>query len=263
MFAKVLQTNSALDPSATFGQEIVQVKSLLSPLRADEVGTIRCIGLNYRDHAAELKLPIPSTPTVFLKANTCLNSPAGRIYYPHSAGDHDCLLDYEVELAVVIAETCKDVPETDAMQYVLGYMTANDVTSRKHQQEVSQWDHGKGFDGFCPIGPTLVSSQAIPDPSVLRLRTVLNGKVMQDGKARDMIFSVPKIVSFLSQGCTLQKGTIILTGTPCGIGISRDPVVCLSEGDELHVSISHGLGTLTNSISRGLLSERPASLLRL
>jgi 2-keto-4-pentenoate hydratase/2-oxohepta-3-ene-1,7-dioic acid hydratase in catechol pathway len=108
-------------------------------------------------------------------------------------------LDYEVELAVVIAETCKDVSEDEAMQYVLGYMTANDVTSRRHQQEVSQWDHGKGFDGFCPIGPTLVSSQAIPDPSVLRLRTVLNSKVMQDGKARDMIFSVAKIVSFLSQ----------------------------------------------------------------
>src|ERR1700759_5353616 len=128
-----------------------------------------------------MKLAIPSTPTVFLKANTCLNSPTGPIYYPHPAEDHDCLLDYEAELAVVIAETCKDVSEEDAMQCVLGYMTANDVTSRRHQGEVSQWDHGKGFDGFAPMGPTLVSAQAVPDPSVLRLRTILNGKVMQDG----------------------------------------------------------------------------------
>lgn len=109
------------------------------------------------------------------------------------------MLDYEAELAVVIAETCKDVPEEEAMQYVLGYMTANDVTARRHQGEVSQWDHGKGFDGFAPMGPALVSSHAIPDPSVLRLQTVLNGEVMQDGNVRDMIFPVAKIVSFLSQ----------------------------------------------------------------
>jgi 2-keto-4-pentenoate hydratase/2-oxohepta-3-ene-1,7-dioic acid hydratase in catechol pathway len=169
------------------------------PRKAEFPARKEYIVTNERHKQAELKLAIPSTPTVFLKANTCLNSPSGRIYYPHPGGHHDCLLDYEVELAVVIAKTCKDVSEDEAMQYVLGYMTANDVTSRRHQQEVSQWDHGKGFDGFCPIGPTLVSSQAIPDPSVLRLRTVLNGKVMQDGKARDMIFSVAKIVSFLSQ----------------------------------------------------------------
>lgn len=136
---------------------------------------------------------------MFLKAITCLNSPDGPIYYPHTKGDHDCQIDYEVELAIVIAETCKDVSEDEAVRYILGYMTANDVTSRRHQAETSQWDHGKGFDGFSPVGPTIVSSRSIPDPSVLKLRTVLNGKVVQDGMVQDMIFSVAKIVSFLSQ----------------------------------------------------------------
>ncbi len=153
------------------------------------------------------------------------------------------------------------------MHYVLGYMTANDVTARTHQNEVSQWDHGKGFDGFAPVGPVLVSSRAIPDPSVLKLRTVLNSEVMQDASASDMIFTIPKIVSFLSQvrlakddrtrfydpnlggaGLHPAEGTLILTGTPSGIGVSRDPPVRLVEGDKLFISISHGLGTLTNQV---------------
>ncbi|KKP06380.1 fumarylacetoacetate hydrolase [Trichoderma harzianum] len=186
---------------------------------------------------------------MFLKATETINHPSGHIVAPHCADLHDCHLDYEVELAVVIGKTCKDVSEDHAMEYVLGYMTANDVTARTHQNEVSQWDRGKGFDGFAPIGPALVSSRVIPDPSVLQLQTVLNGQVMQQGEASDMIFTVPKIVSFLSQGCTLQKGTIILTGTPCGIGVSRNPPVRLVEGDELFVTISHGLGSLTNPIA--------------
>lgn len=146
-----------------------------------------------------MKLSIPETPTMFLKATETINHPSGHIIAPHCADLHDCHLDYEVELAVVIGKTCKDVSEHQAMEYVLGYMTANDVTARTHQNEVSQWDRGKGFDGFAPIGPALVSSKIIPDPSVLKLQTILNGQVMQQGEASDMIFTVPKIVSFLSQ----------------------------------------------------------------
>ncbi|KAL7812997.1 hypothetical protein V8C26DRAFT_436613 [Trichoderma gracile] len=265
VYARILRIESALDFSAILSEEVVQVKrvsysyplwtilltdlEVLSPLRPEEAGTIRCIGLNYREHAAEMKLPIPKTPTLFLKAPSTINHPFSTITTPHCPDSHDCHLDYEVELAVVIGKTCKGVLEQDAMSYVLGYMTANDVTARTHQNEVSQWDRGKGFDGFAPIGPVLVSARAVPDPSVLRLRTVLNGEVMQEGAASDMIFTVPKIVSFLSQGCTLPKGTIILTGTPCGIGVSRNPPVRLVEGDELFVTISHGLGSLTNPIS--------------
>jgi 2-keto-4-pentenoate hydratase/2-oxohepta-3-ene-1,7-dioic acid hydratase in catechol pathway len=136
---------------------------------------------------------------MFLKATETINHPSGHIVAPHCADLHDCHLDYEVELAVVIGKTCKDVSEHQAMEHVLGYMTANDVTARTHQNEVSQWDRGKGFDGFAPIGPALVSSKIIPDPSVLKLQTILNGQVMQQGEASDMIFTVPKIVSFLSQ----------------------------------------------------------------
>ncbi|TFB00969.1 Fumarylacetoacetate hydrolase domain-containing protein [Trichoderma ghanense] len=249
VYARILQTQSALDLTAVLSEEIVQVKKVLSPLRPEEAGTIRCIGLNYREHAAEMNLPLPKIPTLFLKPPSTINHPSSPVTTPHSPDLHDCHLDYEVELALVVGQTCKDVPEEDAMRYVLGYMTANDVTARTHQSEVSQWDRGKGFDGFAPIGPALVSARVVPDPSVLRLRTVLNGTVMQQGEASDMIFSVPEIVSFLSQGCTLQKGTIILTGTPCGIGVSRNPPVRLVEGDELFVTISHGLGTLTNSIA--------------
>ncbi|KAM0470396.1 hypothetical protein ACHAPX_009926 [Trichoderma viride] len=241
VYARIVRTESALDLSAVLSADIVPVKK--------EAGTIRCIGLNYREHAAEMKLSIPETPTMFLKATETINHPSGYIVAPHCADLHDCHLDYEVELAVVIGKTCKDVSEHQAMEHVLGYMTANDVTARTHQNEVSQWDRGKGFDGFAPIGPALVSSKIIPDPSVLKLQTILNGQVMQQGEASDMIFTVPKIVSFLSQGCTLQKGTIILTGTPCGIGVSRNPPVRLVEGDELFVTISHGLGSLTNPIA--------------
>ncbi|KAL6903170.1 hypothetical protein GGI43DRAFT_401417 [Trichoderma evansii] len=249
VYARIVRTESALDLSAALSADIIQVKKLLAPLKPHEAGTIRCIGLNYREHAAEMKLSIPETPTMFLKATETINHPSGHIIVPHCADLHDCHLDYEVELAVVIGMTCKDVSEDQAMEYVLGYMTANDVTARTHQNEVSQWDRGKGFDGFAPIGPALVSSKIIPDPSVLKLQTILNGEVMQQGEASDMIFTVPKIVSFLSQGCTLQKGTIILTGTPCGIGVSRNPPVRLVEGDELFVTISHGLGSLTNPIA--------------
>ncbi|KAL6872073.1 hypothetical protein J3F83DRAFT_760426 [Trichoderma novae-zelandiae] len=249
VYARILRTESALDLSAVLSEETVQVKRVLARLRPEEAGTIRCIGLNYREHAAEMKLSIPQTPTLFLKATETISHPSSTIVAPHCADLHDCHLDYEVELAVVIGKTCKDVSEEDAMKHVLGYMTANDVTARTHQNEVSQWDRGKGFDGFAPIGPALVSSRVIPDPSVLQLRTVLNGKVMQQGEASDMIFTVPRIVSFPSQGCTLQRGTIILTGTPCGIGVSRNPPVRLVEGDELFVTISHGLGSLTNPIA--------------
>lgn len=166
-----------------------------------------------------MKLSIPKTPTMFLKATETINHPSGHIVAPHCADLHDCHLDYEVELAVVIGKTCKDVSEDHAMEYVLGYMTANDVTARTHQNEVSQWDRGKGFDGFAPIGPALVSSRVIPDPSVLQLQTVLNGQVMQQGEASDMIFTVPKIVSFLSQVRKLRRIYLVYICLRSDIGL--------------------------------------------
>jgi len=193
-----------------------------------------------------MKMTLPKTPEVFFKPDTCLHSPSAPLHIPHIAQKPDL----EVELAVVIGKDCKDVSSRTAMEYVLGYMTANDVTARDIQDRGSQWGYCKGFDEFAPMGPTLVSARAIPDPSVLLLKSRLNGRTMQNGAASNMIFTVAEIISYLSMGTTLRKGTIILTGTPCGIGHSYKPPIYLANGDSMKIWISHGLGTLTNPVVR-------------
>ncbi|KAH8597867.1 hypothetical protein B0O99DRAFT_617003 [Bisporella sp. PMI_857] len=220
------------------------IRTLLSPLSASEVGTIRCIGLNYAQHAQEAKMAIPTIPTVFLKPNTSLADPfpAPTIIPKHALKDDCC--DFESELTIVIGKSCKDVSEAEALDYVLGYTAANDVSSRASQFAQSQWSYSKGFDGACPIGPTLVSKDLIPDPGRLKLKGLKNGKVMQECGCDDLIFSVPQIVSFLSQGTTLPAGTIILTGTPAGVGFSYSPKEYLREGDEFAVEILPHIGTL-------------------
>ncbi|KAJ5834450.1 hypothetical protein N7447_000476 [Penicillium robsamsonii] len=245
---KVVAGNSAFDYDASFTGEIKTIDELLSPVSQIEAGTVRCVGLNYKEHAAEMKLALPNTPTVFLKASTCIASASEPITLPSNV-DYD-EADYEVELAIVIGRQCKNVSLDKAADYVLGYAVANDVTARKHQDKTSQWSYAKGMDGFCPLGPCIVSTEQIPDASVLNLKTRLNGKIMQNGSADDMIFSIPEIVSYLSQGHTLLPGTVIITGTPCGIGISQSPPQFLQPGDELRISISHGLGTQICPIAR-------------
>ncbi|KAJ5163012.1 uncharacterized protein N7500_004842 [Penicillium coprophilum] len=245
---KVVAGNSAFDYNASFTGEVKTIDELLSPVSQIEAGTVRCVGLNYKEHAAEMKLTLPNTPTVFLKANTCIASACEPIILPSNV-DYD-EADYEVELAIVIGRQCKNVSVAEAANYVLGYTVANDVTARKHQEKTSQWSYAKGMDGFCPLGPCIVSTEQIPDAAVLNLKTRLNGKIMQNGSADDMIFSIPEIVSYLSQGHTLLPGTVIITGTPCGIGISQSPPQFLQPGDELRISISHGLGTQICPIAR-------------
>ncbi|CAG8972996.1 hypothetical protein HYALB_00007843 [Hymenoscyphus albidus] len=246
VLVKVLDTKSALDIPASFTGEVKTIKELLSPVSAQEVGTIRCIGLNYKDHAAELNFSLPENPDLFMKPASTLNSPTAPILIPSAAAEG---ADGEVELALVISKDCKNVTSAEALDYVLGHMTANDVTSRGLQPRTSQWGYCKGFDGFCPVVPTLVSTKNIPDPSVLLLKTVLGGKTLQDGKTENMIFSVAEIIAYLSVGTTIPKGTVILTGTPAGIGHSHKPPAYLTEGADLRVWISHGLGTLVNSIA--------------
>ncbi|KAJ5435882.1 hypothetical protein N7445_006767 [Penicillium cf. griseofulvum] len=248
VLVKVVAGNSAFDYDASFTGEIKTIDELLSPVSQIEAGTVRCVGLNYKEHAAEMKLTLPNTPTVFLKASTCIASASEPIILPSNV-DYD-EADYEVELAIVIGRQCKNVSVAEAADYVLGYAVANDVTARKHQEKTSQWSYAKGMDGFCPLGPCIVSTEQIPDASVLNLKTRLNGKIMQNGSADDMIFSIPEIVSYLSQGHTLLPGTVIITGTPCGIGISQSPPQFLQPGDELRISISHGLGTQICPIAR-------------
>lgn len=225
---------------------MLNIQKLLPPLTRKEIGTIRCVGLNYRKHAREMNLDLPEHPTLFFKPASCLNASNAPLLIPHQATDLQA--DYEAELAVVIGRDARNVSAADAMGYVLGYTCSNDVTARKHQFAGAQWGFGKGFDGFAPMGPCLVSTRGIPDPSVIELKTVLNGDVMQEGRGDDMIFSIAEIIAYLSQGTTLEAGTVIMTGTPHGIGVSRTPPVFLAPGDDLRIVMSHGLGSLVNRV---------------
>lgn len=243
---RVFTGTSALDTSAEPTSKVLNIHKLLPPLTCKEIGTIRCIGLNYRKHAKEMNLDLPQHPTLFFKPASCLNASNAPLVIPHQATDSQA--DYEAELAVVIGRDARNVSVEDAMGYVLGYTCSNDVTARKHQFAGAQWGFGKGFDGFAPMGPCLVSTKSISDPSVITLKTILNGVVMQEGRGDDMIFSIAEIVAYLSQGTTLEAGTVIMTGTPHGIGVSRSPPVFLSPGDDLRVVMSHGLGSLVNRV---------------
>lgn len=193
-----------------------------------------------------MNLDLPDHPTLFFKPSTCLGSPNAPLLIPHQATDSQA--DYEAELAVVIGKAAKNVSKGDAMNFVLGYACSNDVTARTHQFRGAQWGFGKGFDGFCPLGPCLVAAHSIPDPGNVELKTILNGETMQRSLANDMIFSIQEIVAYLSQGTTLEPGTVIMTGTPHGIGVSKVPKVFLKPGDDLRIVMSHGLGSLVTPV---------------
>lgn len=220
------------------------VAKVLAPI---EPAAIFCIGLNYRHHASESGAPLPELPVVFMKASSALQNPGDPIELPrHLRSD---MVDFEGELAVVIGRPCKNVPKDRALDFVLGYTCANDVSARDWQlsRGGGQWCRGKTFDTFAPLGPHLVLKDEIQDPSVLKLRTRLNGTTMQDWRCDDMIFDVPTLISFLSGSTTLLPGTVILTGTPHGVGFARKPPVFLRPGDHLAVEID-GIGVLENPI---------------
>ncbi|KAM0712546.1 hypothetical protein Q7P37_011643 [Cladosporium fusiforme] len=227
-------------------QSLITSLQVLSPLSKQEVGTIRCIGLNFKDHAAELNFALPQFPDVFFKPAECLNDPCDPIIIPTSAPE---ALDAEVELAIIIGKPCKNVDATAAMDYILGYTTANDVTARDVQARVSQWGYSKGYDGFCPVGPVIVNKDASGfDVNGLAMTTKLNDEILQNGSSSQMIFTVGEIVSYLSQDTTLPAGSVIITGTPCGIGHSYSPPKYLKPGCKLEVTISGGLGSLVNTV---------------
>ncbi|KAJ7624716.1 hypothetical protein FB45DRAFT_924080 [Roridomyces roridus] len=242
---EVFDGSSVLDAGKPTGK-IELVERLLSPLASNEVGSIRCIGLNYQQHAEEAKIDIPKVPVLFMKPATALGDPfPAPTIIPKFTIQHQTA-DWESELAVVIGKTAKDVSEADALDYVLGYTGSNDVSSRKSQFEQSQWCFSKGFDGSCPIGPAIVSTELVPDVKKLHMRGLKNGQVKQSTSLDDLIFSVPKLVSFLSQGTTLPPGTIILTGTPSGVGGLGDPKDNLVDGDEFSVEVLPWVGTLVS-----------------
>lgn len=217
------------------------IKRLLAPV---EPINVIAIGLNYRRHAAEGGAQVPSEPLVFVKLTTTVIGPGDEIVLPASAPEE---VDYEAELAVVIGKTAHKVSEADALKYVLGYTCANDVSARDCQiRRDKQWARGKGFDTFCPLGPCLVVDPDL-NPNALPIRARLNGEIMQDSNTADMIFSVPYLVSYLSHQFTLLPGTVILTGTPEGVGCARKPPVYLRPGDTISVELE-GIGTLTNPV---------------
>ncbi|ESA42983.1 hypothetical protein GE21DRAFT_6245 [Neurospora crassa] len=241
----VYSGTSVLDAGSPTGNKAI-IGRILSPVTAQEAGTIRCIGLNYKKHAEEAKMSIPEIPTLFLKPATALADPyPAPTPIPKHTIESDSA-DYESELAIIIGKDCKNVSEAEALDYVLGYTASNDISSRASQFAQTQWCYSKGFDGSCPIGPVLVSKEVIGDVGGLKVRGLKNGKVVQESPLTDLIFSVQEIISFLSQGTTLPKGTVIITGTPAGVGFARNPKELLHDGDEFVVEILPHIGSLYN-----------------
>ncbi|MEM8873735.1 MAG: fumarylacetoacetate hydrolase family protein [Planctomycetota bacterium] len=224
--------------------DILPVEQLLAPIVPTD---ILCIGLNYQAHAAETGSTPPENPMLFIKSSNTLNNPGGVIPMPRRTH----MVDYEAELAVVIGKDCKDVSADDALDYVFGYTAANDVSARDWQKDKKlgggQFARGKSFDGFCPLGPQICTKDEIENPNALGIRCTLNGEVMQDGNTSDMIFDVPALIESLSGTMTLRQGSVLLTGTPPGVGMARDPQVWLKAGDEVAVEVE-GIGRLVNTV---------------
>jgi len=227
------------DPKAkTYALSEVKV---LPPIRMPS--KIVAIGLNYIDHCKETGLPVPTVPVPFSKFTSSVCGPYDDIVWPLSVTKE---VDYEVELGVVIGKRARDVAEKDALDYVMGYTVVNDVSARDLQfLGARQWDRSKSLDTFCPWGPYIVTRDEIPDPHVLQVRTILNGREMQNSNTKNLIFNVPKIIAHLSQGTTLLPGDLIPTGTPGGVGFRRTPPVFLKDGDECVCEVER-IGSIRN-----------------
>lgn len=215
--------------------------TLLSPV--PRPGKVICIGLNYADHAAESGMEPPASPLVFSKFPNNVVGPGASV--PMPLGESDT--DYEAELAVVIGRRAWRIDESTAMDHVLGYTVANDLSARAFQFADGQWQRGKSCEGFCPLGPFIATTDEIPDPHVLGIRLRLNGETVQDSNTNQLIFRVPAIVSSISSFVALEPGDVILTGTPPGVGFARKPPIRLQAGDAMEVEID-GLGVLRNTM---------------
>lgn len=208
---------------------------------------IICIGLNYKKHAIECNMPFPQVPIVFSKFNNTINAHGKEVLMPNTSSE----VDYEAELAIVIGQRAKNIKTEAALSIVYGYCAANDVSARDLQNKTSQWLLGKSSDGFCPIGPNLVSKEEVENPNNLTMTLSVNGEIRQDSNTSDMIFKCDELVSYVSRHITLQPGDIILTGTPEGVilGYPEDKKVWLKDGDVVTIEIEK-LGKLTNTFKR-------------
>jgi 2,4-didehydro-3-deoxy-L-rhamnonate hydrolase len=206
---------------------------------------IVCIGLNYRDHAEEQGVDLPERPLLFAKWPNTLIANGDEIRLPPISKQ----VDYEAELGVVIDRRASGVSADDALEYVRGYVVANDVSGRDLQFSDGQWVRGKSLDTFLPVSD-LIAARDVPDPQALPIRAILNGDTMQDSNTSNMVFGVAEIVAFVSQAITLEPGDLIITGTPAGVGAFRKPQVWLQPGDEITIEID-GLGSITNPVVQG------------
>jgi 2-keto-4-pentenoate hydratase/2-oxohepta-3-ene-1,7-dioic acid hydratase in catechol pathway len=210
-------------------------------LPIDRPGKVICVGMNYRDHAAESGLEVPERPILFAKWPNALVGPGEAIRIPELTSQ----VDYEAELGVVVARHPDGLD--DALAAVTGYVCANDISARDVQFADGQWTRAKSFDTFCPVGPRLVPATEIGDPQRLSIRCLVNGEVLQSSSTAEMVFSVAEIVAYAAAGMTLEPGDLILTGTPAGVGFTRNPPIFLGPGDEVTVEIE-GVGVLTNPV---------------
>jgi len=210
---------------------------------------IFALGFNYGKHALETGAQLPTIPVIFMKAPTSVIGPEESIELPLAGPDH---VDYEGELAVIIGKRGKNIPRERAHEYIFGYTCANDVSARdwqmsKERGQKGQWVRGKSFDTFCPLGPVIVTADELPPNASLSLRTILNDRLMQEASTAEMIFDIPTIISELSRSMTLLPGTVILTGTPDGVGYTREPPAFLRPGDRISIEIER-IGVLTNPV---------------
>lgn len=206
-------------------------------------GKIICVGMNYKSHVSEQDGRFPDKPVLFCKANSCIVKNKDEIIYPDEVKE----LDYEVELAVIIGKTMKNIKSHDAINYVHGYTIINDVTARDIQSSESQWFRAKSFDTFGPIGPRIIPADKIKNPQNLKLRSYVNGELRQDSNTNDMIFKIFDLVSFISFSMTLEAGDLIATGTPAGVGLFMEKKSLLKPGDEIICEIEH-IGKLINKV---------------
>jgi acylpyruvate hydrolase len=226
------------DAAVTISRAAVTLRApVLNP------GKILCIGLNYRDHAAESSQTPPDFPTVFVKTNNTVNDPGAAIVLPKNSTQ----VDYECELGVVIGRYARHVHRSEALRYVVGYLPFHDVSARDYQHRISQWTLGKSFDGFAPMGPALVTADEVGDPHNLDIQLTVNGEVLQRSNTRHLIFPVDVLIEELSSVMTLEPGDIIATGTPSGVGAARKPPRFLQPGDVVRIEIAK-LGVLENPV---------------
>ena len=215
-------------------------------LPIERPGKIVCVGLNYSDHAEEQGAELPEEPLLFAKWPSALIGPGDPIVIPPLVTK----CDYEAELGVVIGSRVRGVSKENALEAVRGYLCANDVSARDLQFKDGQWTRAKSVDTFCPVGPRLVPAEEIPDPHDLRIRAIVNGEVLQDSTTANLIFGVDEVISHASQTMTLEPGDLVLTGTPAGVGVFRDPQRLLRPGDEVTIEIER-IGSLTNPVVAG------------